>query len=290
MSYDFNPSNDNIDPQFELWKPGDEYGGLIETTEEDAFGQDFPDKLLVPRSDWRDAIEQRKSRGYTLRNHFPYIFDQSPESSCVLNAATRAAIIRWCVSLGNKLLVVPSPMSVYGRVAAHRHSGYYMARACDDLVLKGFLPSNRHGQSGVFKHTMHENTPFTRNIPSGWEETAKDFRVAEDGWFRIRSKEQFASALLNDMPICYGRRGHSICAEDLIWHNNQFMVSSCDSYAYKGNRDKGRIYDSERNWSTSGAWCCHSVRLPSEEMLTRIKSAVQAGTMRLEGPHAGQAA
>lgn len=256
-----------VDVEFDLWRPGDEAGGWIESEEDLGFGQAFPDAFLIDRHEWRDRIEERRKMNYSLANFFKHIYMQHPESSCVHNAAARAMGIRRCVSLGEKYRIVTSPMSSYSQVARSRHSGSTMWGAMEYLTEHGQLPVPEFGQDRVFKHTFHENTPFTRRLPEGWELTARHLRVADDGWFRIDSAEQFASALLNDMPIVYGRRGHSICGEDLIWwaDRRRYVCVYCDSYG-PGRGDNGRLYDTESKWATGGAWCCHAVRLPHDPL------------------------
>ena len=252
-----------IDVEYDQWKPGDEFGGWIETADDKLFGAAFPDAFLVPRSEWRDRIEDRKQAGHSLANYYQHVYHQAPESSCVHNAMARCVGIRRCLSLGEKYRVITSPMWSYSQVARSRHSGSYMWEAGEFSERNGQLPASGYGQDKVFKHTFHENTPFTRSLPRGGELTARHFRVMTDGWFAISSREQFASALLNDMPICYGRRGHSICAEDLVYDGRRFLVRYCDSYG-TSRGENGRLYDSENNWGTGGAWCCHSVRLPDD--------------------------
>lgn len=252
-----------IDVVPDQWRPGDQFGGWIESEEDLTFGADFPDTFLVPRSEWKDRCAERKKLGYSLGNFYGYVYNQSPESSCVHNSAAACMGIRRCVSLGEKYRIVTSPMSSYSQVARSRNSGSTMWGAMEYLTEHGQLPASTFGQDKIFKHTFHENTPFNRKLPDGWEVTARHFRVMPDGWFKISSREQFASALFNDMPICYGRRGHSICAEDVIDEGKRFLVSYRDSYSTKRGNN-GRLYDTESNWGTGGAWCCHSVRLPSD--------------------------
>ena len=235
--------------------------GLIDSPTDDLMGAAFPDSLLVPRSDWRERIEERAKRKHSLSNYYDCVYNQNPESSCVHNALAAAFGIRRCLSVGEKYRVITAPMSSYGQVARSRNSGSTMWGSMEYSVEFGQLPSNKHADT--FAHTLHENTPFTRRLSEGWQKTARHFRTMPDGWFRIASKEQFASALLNDMPIVYGRSGHSICAEDLLMDGRRFVVRYRDSYG-RNRGDNGRLYDSERMWGTSGAWCCHSVRLPDD--------------------------
>ena len=236
-----------------------EYAGWLESEEDRSFGIAFPDSLTIDRTEWRDRINERAEASHMLANYHPYVFNQHPESSCVYNAAAGCVMIRWNIQLGVKKQVVLSPMSGYCRVARSRHSGSTMWGALTQCSKTGLLPSDKH--SDDYEHTFHENTPFVwpKSLPAGWRDTAKLFRATE--WFRIDSREQFASALLQDMPICYGRNGHSICAEDLVWDEGRFLVRYCDSYG-TSRGDGGRLYDSERHWATGGAWACRVVTVP----------------------------
>jgi hypothetical protein len=128
----------------------------------------------------------------------------------------------------------------------------------------GLLPSNQHGQADKFAHVFHENTPFVwpRSLPDGWQDTARHFRCLE--WLRIDTAEQFGSALLHQYPVVYGRSGHSIVGEDMVYDGGRYLCRSCDSYGFNNRDGTGRIYDSERKWATSGAWACRVVTMFDE--------------------------
>jgi hypothetical protein len=234
------------------------------------FGEEFPTALLIPKSEWKDRIQDLKDtdpfensvhpKGCIVANYGNYVFNQAPESSCVLNATAGAIMRRWNMQLGLKKAVVLSPMSAYCQLAKSRNSGSYMLDALELTRTKGILPSDKHKTQ--YKHTFHENTPFVREsaLPEGWEETGKLFKVLE--WLRCNSLEQFMSALLNQYPVVYGRSGHSIVGEDPIDEKNKFYCRSCDSYGFDNRDGTGRIYDSERMMSTSGAWACRVVTVP----------------------------
>lgn len=238
------------------------FDGWIESDEDATYGEPFPDKLLIPRSEWRDRIEERKRAGHELKHFFPKPFNQNPESSCVYNAGCGCLMTVRNFNLGLEHEVRLSPMAGYCRVAKHRHSGSTMWGCLEVLKEDGVLPSDKN-EKYQFDHVLHENTPFIlpRSLPSGWQETAKLFRVTE--WLRIDSREQFGSALLQDMPICYGRSGHSIKGEDMVYENGKFLCRYCDSYGL-GRGTDGRLFDSEKMWATGGAWACRTVTLPDD--------------------------
>ena len=128
----------------------------------------------------------------------------------------------------------------------------------------GLLPADVRGQDKYFKHVLQECKPFIQreSMPSGFRDTAKHFRVLE--WYSINSREEFGSAILQDMPVCYGRNGHSIKGEDLVIDSRGNVVLRYkDSYGL-GRGDEGRLYDSQSRWSTGGAWACASVTRPSD--------------------------
>ena len=261
-------SDDVIDVQFSFdgWRP---------STSDASCGAPFPDALLIPRDDWRGAIEDLKSadtfagphpRGCLVANYGPYVFNQYPESSCVYNATAGAIMRRWNMQLGFSYQVILSPMSGYCRVAKHRHSGSYVYDALEQSSELGLLPSSSHGYE--HPHTCHENTPFIRpdKLPPEWQDTARHFRCIE--WLRIDSREQFASALLNQYPVVYGRSGHAVVGEDLTYERGRYYCRACDSYGYDQRDGTGRIYDSERNWATGGAWACRVTTMPDAPEIT----------------------
>lgn len=239
-------------------------GGWIESDEDRTFGSAFPDELLIHRGNWRDKIEDRQAVGYMNAGYSSEPFNQERESSCVYNAAAGCLQLVRNFNLGRSHEVILSPMSGYCRVARSRHSGSTMSGALEETSQYGLLPSSGHGQPGTFRHTFHENAPFARErqLPNGWKDTARHFRTLE--WLRIDDREQFGSALLqaSPMPICYGRSGHSIRGDDMVWTRGQFLCRSCNSYGLSG--DDGWLYDTERLWAIGGAWACRVVTLPDD--------------------------
>lgn len=252
--------------------------GLLEADpdEERAFGSRFPSELLIPRDRWRDRIEQIRDsnpfvdsphpREALMANYTPKVFDQHPESSCVLNASAGAIMRVYARQVGmGARWVVLSPMATYCQMTHRRHSGTYMWRALEYTQKDGMIPSSDYkDQATIFRHTFHENTPWSRpnDLPDGWKQTARHFRPLE--WLRIDNEEQFGSSLLHQCPIVYGRSGHSMVAEDLVLDGRNFLARTCDSYGFRNRDGTGRIYDSRRKWSTAGAWALRAVNMPHD--------------------------
>ncbi len=59
-----NPKHVDIEPP--LWTPGEPGGGYVDTEYDQTFGSAFPDSLLIPRSDWRDRIEELEKYNLSL--------------------------------------------------------------------------------------------------------------------------------------------------------------------------------------------------------------------------------
>mgnify|MGYP003334078817 FL=1 len=231
-----------------------------------SFGAEFRSDWLIGRSEWRDRIEAKKAAGGGLEQYNLKINDQNPESSCVCNAAETCFRTVWTRQLGVEHSIDFSPMSLYTRICSSRHSGSWMPDALAELEDNGILPEDTPANRARFKHVVHQNTPFIRerDLPDGWKQTAKHFRVIKGEWYRLPDdNEAFASALLSDMPICYGRSGHSIAALTLVYSDGRFLAKYAQSYGTDVG-DNGYQYDSERNWNTDGAWCLRAVTMPSD--------------------------
>ena len=260
IGIDINPAYLDLD---EPGMPG-EYGGLIESQEFDRYGREFPRDLLLDKSTWPDRIRKREKAKHQMKNYSPYVVNQSPTSTCVYCSASSCLMARYNVQVGLKYAVILAPMSGYCFATRRASSGSTMWGAMEWTTETGLLPANVNGQDRYFKHVLQECKPFIQreDMPSGFRETAKHFKVLE--WYAISSREEFGSAILQDMPVCYGRSGHSIMGEDLVIDSRGNVVLRYkDSYG-TGRGDDGRLYDSQNKWSTGGAWACASVTRPSD--------------------------
>jgi hypothetical protein len=241
-----NPAFIDVDHQDDGWLP---------SAEDATYGADFPDSLLIPRSEWRDRIAERKKLGISLKRYNgPYVVNQSPTSTCVHCSTSVAVRVRRNIQLGVKYSIITSPLSTYCLATRRAGSGSSVPGSLEIQKEIGQLPADNPFNRKLFKHVLQECKPFIQReqLPAGFRSTSQHFRVLE--WLRIASREQFGSALLNDLPIVYGRGGHSICGEDLIDDDGRrILCSYCDSYG-TGRGDNGRLYDTESKWGVGGAW------------------------------------
>lgn len=230
------------------------------------FGAEFSADWLINEKDWRDVYEAKvKTNDFLVRYNLK-INDQNPESSCVCNAAETCIRVIYTRQLGTKWSIDFSPMSLYTRICSSRHSGSYMVDALNESKLNGILPERTEKNEKLFRHMLHQNTPWIREsqLPAGWQQTAKHFRPLE--WHRLPKDDRaFMSALLQGMPICYGRDGHSIAALDPYWDegNRRWLAKYAQSYGTETG-DNGYQYDTRRMWETDGAWCLRAMTVPDD--------------------------
>jgi len=235
--------------------------GLLKSSdEEESFGDEFPPEMVIPREQWAARIAANQAARFSPTMYVSHMHFQAPEHSCVSNATTTAVEVVWFRQTGYQVKL--SPMSLYCRMNSRRWGGSSVFGNLIEAAERGILPEDTPGNRRLFgSHVTHENTPYFQasELPSGWESTAKHFRPLL--FFRIRTKEQFATALLRGWPIVDGRDGHSICHLELVVKDGRFLSKYADSYG-EGRGDGGYLYDSEGKWSTNGTWCLVSVAMP----------------------------
>lgn len=238
--------------------------GMIEGHPDDeTFGDEFPQAMVIPRGEWQQWITSNQAAGFSLTLYNDTLNYQAPEHSCVSNATETAIRVVRNAQLGLAHRVKFSPMSLYCRVNSHRWGGSSMLKNLSESTSRGILPEDTPEQKLIFAHTAHQNAVYfpARELPDGWEQTAKHFRPLLA--YRVLTAEQFASALLRGWPVVNGRSGHSICHLELIARDGRFLSKYADSYG-TARGDGGYLYDSESKWATGGAWCLVSVTCPDD--------------------------
>ena len=250
------------------------FDGLVnEPTEQDlifAGAESFPDRFLVPRSEWDDRIEAHE-KNKSSADHFSGRFTHQANShECVCHAAHQAFMVAYNRQLGGLWHDVWfSPLALYTRITGGRRwGGSSVIDSLYEMIEHGMIPDHdgpdgHLSQVEKFKHTLHETSGRTEDwwptsgwvdpdeLPDGWRETAKHFKVAE--CWRIPDEEAHASALLHGMVVVNGRNGHSIPHMTLVKEDGRYLSKYKDSYNVFR-------YDSERLWG--GGYCIRSVTLP----------------------------
>jgi hypothetical protein len=208
----------------------------------DRCGSRFPVfEDVVPelsQSQWPALIAEADAAGGMLDRLISRIFDQGQEGSCASNATGQSDEIVQTIQFGKENVVHVSAISLYKRVGDNSQSGSLISDNLKEIAERGILPLNSAENKARFPHTMPA-TGFSTPFPSGWEETAKRFRVLE--WYDIATTIGCGTALLLGWPIVYGRQAHSICGARLVLRNGVFVVKYANSWGDWG--DAGYGYD-----------------------------------------------
>lgn len=208
----------------------------------------FPDSLRIPRSEWADRIREHEKYSSSADFFSDHFTDQRPSHECVSHAAMQAFTVAYNRQYGgNSHSVWFSPLALYTRITGGREWGGSMVHdSLREMISRGMLPEydgpgGDNDQFNRFKHTVHQTsgsrskphwekkgwiTP--RELPSGWEETAKHFRVLEA--FTIPDREAHVSALLHGWAVANGRSGHSIPHMNMVIRDGKYYSRYKDSY------------------------------------------------------------
>lgn len=276
---------DWVDIDFAETQPDNpDFAGCLDPfgSEPEPFGVSWPSGVPVLKSnEWAAYKQKQKDELGTDRPGRLYLEphnDQSPESSCVLNATEVAFRFSRNKAIGKMWEMKISPMWMYQYICSGRHSGSYTMDAMRFITETGGCPESSSAKSqnpsltlchrratSLCPYTYHQNTPYEgKRKYEIAKNTAKYFRVTQ--WITLQGDDQFATALLYGWPIVNGRSGHSICHCDLIQDGRNWYSEYLDSYD-SDRGDNGRLYDTQRMWTTSGAWAAASVVIPDNPLL-----------------------
>jgi hypothetical protein len=252
--------NVNVDPS--LIDLPHSFDGMLPGGSEDelcaAGAVRFPDKLRIPRSDWDDWInqnDQNKSSGLDFSARQTH---QGSSHECVCHASIQSFEIAYNRQFaGTKYAFYGAPLGLYTFITGgQRYGGSVVMEALRALMNTGLIPEHdgpdwlggKGGQAKRFKHTVHQTSGRSEDhwqtkgwiapsqLPDGWRETARHFRVLEA--FTIPDREAHFSALLRGLCIVNGRNGHSIPHVKAVKSGSRYLSMYRDPY----NRD---LYDSE---------------------------------------------
>lgn len=163
----------------------------------------------IAESEWPALIERMDAEGGGAERLVTRIYNQRNEGSCVANACAQAHEVVQALQFGKDKVVPLSAISLYKRIGRSPGSGAMVSDGLEEMASRGVLPLDTPENRQRFGDKVMPPTGFYTNYPTGWEATAKNFRVTE--WFIIRSVGQLITALLHQHPVVVGRAGHSIC-------------------------------------------------------------------------------
>ena len=195
---------------------------------------------LLPESDWRGLVDAKEGR--SNRDIIDGPKDQKSEGSCTGFAMDMTFETKFMRTYGVKHRIRCSPQSTYQTCGSSSGSGSTLS--CNLIKARdvGYIPSDTPENRERFNGVVLKEVGWSQRSnprPDGWQEVAKNFRV--DEWAEINSMAAFATCLILDIPVLYGRNGHALCAIALVWRNGRWYVMYLNSWGDWG--DEGYGYD-----------------------------------------------
>jgi len=205
---------------------------------------------VIPESKWRDEVAAMDAAGGGADQLVTRIYNQKSEGSCVANACSQSHEILQALQFGKDNVTPLSAISLYKRIGRSPGSGAMVSDGLDEMNERGVLPLDTPENRAKFSSAVMPSTGWSTPYPSGWEATAKRFRVTE--WHVVKSVDGIITALLNQFPVVVGRSGHSICYVRPMYKDGKLVVKYANSWGDWG--DQGYGYDSMNLIRSSANW------------------------------------
>lgn len=217
---------------------------------------------LIPEWQW-EAYAVELDRAEAL---IPYTLNQGKEGSCVGNASSWGFDFVQAITRGTDRVIPTSAMSLFARIGSSAQSGAMIGDALAALRAEGILPLDTPENRARFAH-VYRATGYGRgrkDLPTGWEETAAQFRVQE--YWDIDTIDGLVSALLLGYCVIYGRSGHCICGVRPVRENGVWYLKYKNSWGDWG--DNGYGYDTLTNLARQRAYGWYAMRTVTHLSLT----------------------
>lgn len=249
----------------------------------------MPDSLRVEQRYWAERARQNDEDGTWPTNYRDRYTMQQPTHECTCHsfdedysiARNRARGVRFkdgpkkgfryeeSAMFGSVWL---SPLSVYNEANPRQRGGAGVRQVLEIACRRGILPDKLQPRDYGFKHTLNgtagkgnnnqSSGPWVsvRNMPEGWEETAKHFRPLEVIF--PESFEDAVSLILNGYAVSVGRNGHAIS-----WSRLQFSGDRLVGAPYNDSYDR-TLMDSVSLMKSAwrGAFSIATVTTPDDWM------------------------
>lgn len=188
----------------------------------------FDPKWLVPRSEWQARIQERKERGWTLREKIQRAKlpakNQGSTNFCWANAPTACVEVNRL--LQNQPLVILSPASVACPINGYRNEGGWGLDALKRLVNTGAVPVEHWPANAIDRRYGSE---------ANWQ-IANNYRCIR--WCELEpgNIDQLISMLFRDIPIAVGFSwwGHEVYACDPEWRDGEICYWIRNSWGQWG--------------------------------------------------------
>ena len=184
----------------------------------------FPQKLLIPESDWQGIIqdkEERKDRisDYITKYKVPCKSQAKTNYCWIFGPVGAVEVVRL---FQNHEYVDLSPASCGSKIKNFRNDGGYGPEGLRYIVEHGIVPSSMWPAAAIQRKY---------DTPEAWVEADK-YRVTEWMELRPRNMEQVVSCLLRNIPVTVGLSwwGHQVYYADAVWLDGEIAVRPRNSW------------------------------------------------------------
>lgn len=194
--------------------------------------EQFPQELLIPRSEWQARIEENvkdKSQLSDICTQAGLVCkSQAQTQFCWANAPTYCTEVLRVIQ--NQKPISLSPASVAAPITGYKNVGGWGKTALEWIIANGIVPSSNWPDNAIERKYA---TP-------GNKEIATSYRV--DEWYELepRNLDQLISMLLMGFPVAVGYNfwSHEVSAIDPVWIDGTVAVKIRNSWGM-GWGDKG---------------------------------------------------
>lgn len=185
----------------------------------------FPDALLIPRSEWKDRIEDRVRTRRVVKDRLlagkVRVKDQAKTNYCWINAPTFAAeVVRF---VQGERAVVLSPASGGAVIKKFRNVGGWGREALEFIAERGLVPAENWPANAIDRSYSTPENDALRPL----------YRV--DEWWELEPQnlDQLVSCLLRGFPVAVGFNwwGHEVLAVDPVIHEGEIAIQIANSWS-----------------------------------------------------------
>lgn len=251
--------------------------------------REFSDDLWIEPKDWHKVAAENDESNTWPRNYLDRYTHQQPTHECTCHSLRanfeaarnrqRAVIFRDGPKANYRYeesakfgSVWFSAMWPYNKANPNIRGGANVRQVMEIVFREGMMPEKMQPRDYGFKHTMpgtmgkgnnnqsRGDWVSVRNMPEGWEDTAKHFKPLEV--YFPNSFEQAVCLVLNGFAVSVGRNGHAV-----PWTALRFSGEKLTHAEYDDSYDR-TLLDSVRTMQSAwrGSFAIATVTTPDDWM------------------------